>query len=472
MNGLGDPQVAEQVMAYIADARWFAGKGRLGSLVSLTPLPWLSEVTEFYSPSGPPAVRLMIAEVAYAVEEDPDDDQPEAQARELYQLAVSYRQAPHPDLHYAEIARVEDPDLGPAIAYDAARDPEACRVLLKALIGQRRLSDRDASVRFRTTDAPGLTADLEPRVFTGQQSNTSVMLGDVALIKLFRRLELGRNLDIEIHAALNKSGNADVASLFGWAEGSWIIDGQTYDADLAMVVEQLKDAADGWDLALDSLGPTGLSFAADAEALGVALAETHQALREAFPTAEVSGAGIGQDMKQRLAQAASAAPVLLGYTEGLARCFDDLGAASLPTQRVHGDFHLGQTLRTPDGWKIIDFEGEPAKSMAERLAPDSAWRDVAGMLRSFDYAAASVPGPASATWLAECRRAFLHGYAGGDLSETDSAIVRAYEADKAVYEVVYEVRNRPDWVGIPLGAVATVAQADPSSNRDQSSSKL
>ena len=84
MNGLGDPQVAEQVMAYITDARWFAGKGRLGSLVSLTPLPWLSEVTEFYSPSGPPAVRLVIAEVAYAVEEDrrrtTSADGPEARA--------------------------------------------------------------------------------------------------------------------------------------------------------------------------------------------------------------------------------------------------------------------------------------------------------------------------------------------------------------------------------------------------------
>jgi maltokinase len=457
MSGLGDPQVAEQVMAYITEARWFAGKGRLGSLVSLTPLPWLSEVTEFYSPAGPPAVRLVIAEVAYAVEEETEAD---AQPRELYQLAVSYRQAPHPDLHHAEIARVDDPDLGPAVAYDAARDPEACRVLLKALIGQRRLADRDASVRFRTTDAPGLTADLEPRVFTGQQSNTSVMLGDVALIKLFRRLELGRNLDIEIHDALNRAGNADVASLFGWAEGSWTIDGQTYDADLAMVVEQLKDAVDGWDLALDSLRPGGSRFTAEAEALGVALAETHQALRQAFPSAEVSGAGIAQVMKQRLAQAAAAAPVLLGYTAGLARRFDDLGAATLPTQRVHGDFHLGQTLHTPGGWKIIDFEGEPAKSMAERLAPDSAWRDVAGMLRSFDYAAASVPGPDSATWLAECRRAFLHGYAGGDLSETDSAVVRAYEADKAVYEVVYEVRNRPDWVEIPLGAVAALAQSE------------
>jgi maltokinase len=256
------------------------------------------------------------------------------------------------------------------------------------------------------------------------------------------------------------------------------------------VVEQLKDAVDGWGLALDSLGPesltadeaaaervatsghTGPSFAAEAEALGVALAETHEALRQAFPTAEVSGAGIAQVMKQRLAQAGTAAPVLLGYSDGLARCFDELSATTLPTQRVHGDFHLGQTLHTPEGWKIIDFEGEPAKTMAERVAPDSAWRDVAGMLRSFDYAAASVPGPHSSTWLAECRRAFLHGYAGGDLTEADSAIVRAYEADKAIYEVVYEVRNRPEWVWIPLGAVAALAESDSSSSPDHSASPV
>ncbi len=120
---------------------------------------------------------------------------------------------------------------------------------------------------------------------------------------------------------------------------------------------------------------------------------------------------------------------------------------------MHGDFHLGQTLHTPDGWKIIDFEGEPAKTMAERLAPDSVWRDVAGMLRSFDYAAASVPGPASAGWAAECRRgvpARVRRWRAR--AAADAAAVRAYEADKAIYEVVYEVRNRPDWVSIPLGA--------------------
>jgi len=100
------------------------------------------------------------------------------------------------------------------------------------------------------------------------------------------------------------------------------------------------------------------------------------------------------------------------------------------------------------------------KTMAERRAPDSVWRDVAGMLRSFDYAAASVPGPHSADWAASCRAAFLHGYAAAELTGADASLLRAYEADKAIYEVVYEMRNRPDWIGIPLRAVAELAARD------------
>jgi maltokinase len=134
-----------------------------------------------------------------------------------------------------------------------------------------------------------------------------------------------------------------------------------------------------------------------------------------------------------------------------------LAAETLNIQRVHGDFHLGQTLHTPSGWKIIDFEGEPAKTMAERRAPDSVWRDVAGMLRSFDYAAASVPGRQSATWATQCRTAFLNGYVDKKLDGTQASVLRAYEADKAIYEVVYEMRNRPDWIDIPLRAVAELA---------------
>ena len=383
---------------------------------------------------------------------------------EYYQLAVSYRPAPHAELHHAELGRFTDPDLGPVIGYDAAQDPEASEAILTALLGGRRLRSPDSEVRFNITSAPGLRSDLEPRPFTGQQSNTSVMLGDTAIIKLFRRLELGHNLDIEVHNALNAADISDVAGLFGWVEGNWVSGGRQLDADLAMVIEQLTGAVDGWELALDSLkaentsrGRVGSGFAPEAEALGKALSEIHHALRSAFPTKKVLGAHTAMIMVERLEAAADIAPALKPYTPGLLRCFEHLSAETLDTQRVHGDFHLGQTLHTPAGWKIIDFEGEPVKTMAERRAPDSVWRDIAGMLRSFDYAAASVPGPTSAAWAENCRIAFLHGYAGNELTSADAGLLRAYEADKAIYEVVYETRNRPDWVDIPLRAVAVLA---------------
>ena len=497
MSGTGDPQVADQVLRYISSARWFAGKGRRVRLRSLTPLPWLTETSEFFSPAAQPAVRFEIAEVSYPAEEDlepssalPDQSQDDLDSRdfdpvgtpemaheiaasptEYYQLAVSYRPAPHSDLHHAEISRVTDPDLGPVIAYDAAQDAEACRVILRALLGGRRLRTMDSETRFNTTAPPGLSSALEPRLFTGQQSNTSVMLGETAILKLFRRLELGHNLDIEVHAALNAAGISDVAGLFGWIQGSWVSEGRQLDADLAMVVEMLAGAVDGWDLALDSLraenasadSSAGSSFSKEAEALGRALAETHHALRAAFPTTKVLGTRTAMIMMDRLHDAAEIAPALAPHIPGLLRCFDHLGAETLDTQRVHGDFHLGQTLHTPAGWKIIDFEGEPAKTMAERRALDASWRDIAGMLRSFDYAAASVPGPHSTVWAAECRTAFLRGYAGAGLSAADRSMLRAYEADKAIYEVVYETRNRPDWIGIPLRAVAALAADNPGS---------
>jgi maltokinase len=272
-----------------------------------------------------------------------------------------------------------------------------------------------------------------------------------------------------VHGALNAADISDVAGLFGWVEGNWVSGGRQLDADLAMVIEQLTGAVDGWELALDSLKAKDASpevrvssgFAPEAEALGNALSDIHHALRAAFPTKKVLGARTAMIMMDRLREAADIAPSLKQYIPGLLRCFDRLSVETLDTQRVHGDFHLGQTLRTPAGWKIIDFEGEPAKTMAERRAPDSVWRDIAGMLRSFDYAAANVPGPHSAAWAAECRAAFLRGYAGGELDAADAGILRAYEVDKAIYEVVYETRNRPDWIDIPLRAVAALAANAP-----------
>jgi maltokinase len=140
-------------------------------------------------------------------------------------------------------------------------------------------------------------------------------------------------------------------------------------------------------------------------------------------------------------------------------------------QQVHGDLHLGQTLRTVRGWKIVDFEGEPAKPLAERLLPDSPWRDVAGMLRSFDYAprvvertwggdgqdaGADQRAYRAGEWSERNRAAFLKAYVGRDLAPDEHTLLAAYVADKAVYETVYETRNRPAWVTIPLEAVARI----------------
>ena len=488
-----DVQVGEAVLRYISGARWYAGKGRRAVLRSVTPLPWLTDTAAFGSPTGDPAVRMEIAEIAYESAEDlepapeaADDRDPDqgsveptepprpAGPNEYYQLVVSYRPAPREDLHHAEIVRSTDVDLGPVVGYDAAQDPEACAVLVRCLLGGRRLRSPDTEVRFcpsgtvlglsggseggRPRSEQHVPTSLEPRVYKGQQSNTSVMLGDVAILKFFRRLELGRNLDIEVHAALNNAKIDDVARLYGWIEGGWLSGGRYHDTDLGMMVQQLADAEDGWERALHRLRQEE-SFVDDARALGRTLAQTHQALHAAFPTARVLGAHTAAVMSERLATAVGVAPALLSHRDGLLECFDALGTEILDTQRVHGDFHLGQTLHTPDGWRIIDFEGEPAKTMAERRTPDSVWRDVAGMLRSFDYAAASVTSPASPGWAAACREAFLDGYSGGGLSDAEVAVLRAYEADKAIYEVIYEVRNRPDWVSIPMGAVASLAVA-------------
>lgn len=453
-----DPEIADQLLGHLAGSRWFAGKGRRAEIGSVTPLPWLTDVSVW------PALRVEVVRVDYPPAEDPEpaddavpveDDGPDW-PYELYQMVVAYHRAPVTGLQHAEIGRREVADLGPAVAYDAAQDPEAASLLWHLLLDGAEARGRDAEVSFRRSEIGGLDRDATPVPYTGQQSNTSVMFGDVAMIKFFRRLELGPNLDIEVHDALARAGVDDVARLYGWVHARWLQDGTPVEADLAMAVEKLADAEDGWGLALDSLRAAG-DFADDAAALGRSLAEIHQALRQTFPTADVDGHAIESVMSSRLDAAAQVAPVLTELSPGLRAAFGEVGAGTLATQRVHGDFHLGQTLKTPQGWKIIDFEGEPAKTMAERLAPDSPWRDVAGMLRSFDYAAATVPGPGAARWVQSARDAFLTAYADGALSEQEQAVLRAYEADKAVYELVYEVRNRPDWTAIPLGAIRTLA---------------
>jgi maltokinase len=159
--------------------------------------------------------------------------------------------------------------------------------------------------------------------------------------------------------------------------------------------------------------------------------------------------------RTRFAEAADAVPALRDAQDAIEAAY----AAAVtvpwpPLQRIHGDLHLGQLLHRDDRWVVLDFEGEPLRSLAERTAPEPALRDVAGMLRSVDYAAASDGGHA-AEWGATTRAAYLDGYrdAAGVAALEPAELLRAFELDKAVYEALYEARHRPTWLPIPTAAI-------------------
>ncbi|GAB3928273.1 hypothetical protein GCM10027613_45280 [Microlunatus endophyticus] len=369
----------EPLLDHITAARWFGGKGRSAELIGLTPLGWLRP------PGQWPAVRQEIAAIGYPGSTDHD----------FYQLLISYR--PHDQQSGAVITETTDAEHGVLAGVDGTDDPAAHDALLGLVLdassptGSKTPADATSLVGHRL-GGDHLTPGLPSRVFGGEQSNTSILFAHLAILKMFRRIELGRNLDVETHDVLTRTGSDAVARLIGWIEGSWPgpDPNVSFGADLAMITELLPEARDGWEYALAELR-AGQDFTAEAHRLGRALAGVHDLLRQNFPTSTIDGGEVAAIMNDRLDVAARAAPQLAPYAEGLRRTFDSLAGRTLEVQRVHGDFHLGQTLHTPRGWKIIDFEGEPAKTLAERSRPDSVWRDLAGALRSFDYAAAHSP---------------------------------------------------------------------------------
>jgi maltokinase len=428
---------------HVREARWFQGKGRDGKLSSVTPLGWL------VPPGGEVAVRPELAQVAY-----PDGDS------ELYQLLVAYRDSA-PPADVVVVGRVDGQWI-----VDAPRDAQAMTAVAEALALETPLDDEASGLTVRVV-SPLPKADLAPRWYAGQQSNTNVFLGTTALLKVFRKLEPGENRDIVITRRLREAGVTDVPELYGFLEGE--VEGLRYD--LAVLTGQLRDPQDGWELACEACR-TGADFTAHAAALGHALAAVHHGLSRDETT--LDGGAVADQMSARLDAAAAAAPALLPYIPALRQRFDALRGRPVPAQSVHGDFHLGQTLLTADGWRIIDFEGEPLKSFAERLAPDSVWRDVAGMTRSISYAtsAHSEPsGEAALNWLSLTLKAFLGAYCG-DQKLLDEDLLSAYEADKAAYEVVYETRNRPEWVQIPLRAIQHVTSSVTPDGGEQSHAHL
>lgn len=449
-------EFAELAVRVLAGSRWFAGKGRPLRLVRVVPLPWTVHRAD-PAPGGLAGVRAVLVTVAH------DDVQPVA--TDTYQFLLAVRR-PGPAVPPGWYGRCRDASVTGTTEVvevaDATRDAEAMTAVLTALGTPPDPHPASAGAIHHHLLVPLPDADLTPRPFTGEQSNSSVFYGDALILKVFRRLEIGHNLDIAVHEALGHEAAGGTAVLYGWSEARWSDGTEVLGADLAMLTERFRDARDGWQLALDACA-AGEDFAGEAEALGRTLRLVHDGLARRFPTVELAGGTVATAMAARLDTAERAVPALTPYAPALRAAFAALAGRTVPAQHVHGDFHLGQVLRTPDGWRVIDFEGEPLKTLAERWAPDSPWRDVAGMLRSFDYAAAARrPGEATdrtpaLAWRQRCRTGFLSGYCSGPPTASDLAVLRAYEADKAVYEVVYEVRNRPDWVAIPLAAVAELA---------------
>jgi maltokinase len=342
-------------------------------------------------------------------------------------------------------------------AYDGMADAE----IVRPLAGSMGVSDVE---------------DVIVRPVGAEQSNTSVVLGQRVILKLFRRLQEGSNPDVEVTTGLDRVGFNHLASPLGvWSRHGF---------DLAVAQEFLAGGSEGWALALTSLrdlyagdeedpAEVGGDFASEARRIGEMTARMHLALAEAFGVGEGDVGDWVGNTRARLAD--------LGLDEDLAGSIDgfltDMAAAGTraPVVRVHGDYHLGQVMRTDAGWFVLDFEGEPARPLSERRVSWPPAKDVSGMLRSFDYAASVVleerdvaqrPGllERGQAWVERNRGAFLEGYAttdgiaplmpGGDTDSAEAqAVLRFFEMDKAIYELGYERAHRPDWERIPRAAI-------------------
>ncbi|HYM58587.1 MAG TPA: phosphotransferase [Solirubrobacteraceae bacterium] len=360
--------------------------------------------------------------------------------------------------------------------YDALADPAHARELLHLMRAGSDVQAGEGTLEFRWMGAVGDGGTVDVRPVGVEQSNSSIVFGERLILKTFRRVEPGINPELELLRFLSERDFPHIAPIAGW----FAYEGRLMDATLGILQEYLADALDGWELALDTLSSDPDAFLAHVHSLGVVTGELHTVLGSdasdpAFAPEEPSmeslsliTATIDEEIERIFVELPEldALESIRGRGQDVQerlQMLSNLRAAGRVI-RCHGDYHLGQTMLADRGWVLLDFEGEPARPLPQRRLKRSPLRDVAGMLRSFSYAAAGSAllrgAPAPDGWEERARVTFLEGYfdaADPALlppgQEAGHKLLSIFELEKAVYELRYELNNRPDWVGIPAAGI-------------------